>query len=108
MSVKLLTEYHLEFLSLKGEATKACLSLHLSKCHVVGNHMSRLMFRSLLYNWPPVNQCLLGSCVPFFLFILRICKQSSSKRSKIDLVINDAFIRLWKPVSILKVKCILR
>ena len=43
MSVKLLTEYHLEFLSLK-EAAQAHLSLHLSKCHIVGNHMSRLNY----------------------------------------------------------------
>ena len=42
MLVKLLTEHHLEFLSLKG-ATEARLSLHLSKCHIVGNHMSRLI-----------------------------------------------------------------
>ena len=42
MSVKLLTEHHLKFLSLK-EAAQACLSLHLSKCHIVGNHMSRLI-----------------------------------------------------------------
>ena len=40
MSVKLLTEHHLKFLSLK-EAAQAHLSLHLSKCHIVGNHMSR-------------------------------------------------------------------
>ena len=38
MNVKLLTEHHLEFLSLK-EAAQACLNLHLSKCHIVGNHM---------------------------------------------------------------------
>ena len=31
MSVMLLTEHHLEFLSLKGGYT-------LSKCHIVGNH----------------------------------------------------------------------
>ena len=42
MIVKLLTEHHLEFLSLK-EAAQACLSLHLSKCHIVGNHMPRLI-----------------------------------------------------------------
>ena len=41
MIVKLLTEQHLEFLSLK-EAAQARLSLHLSKCHIVGNHMSWL------------------------------------------------------------------
>ena len=43
MSVKLLTEHHLEFLSLK-EATQAHLRLHMSKCHIVGNHMSRLNY----------------------------------------------------------------
>ena len=36
-----MTEHHLEFLSLK-EAAQARLSLHLSKCHIIGNHMSRL------------------------------------------------------------------
>ena len=38
MSVKLLTEHH----SL-NEATQARLSLHVSKCHIVGNLMSRLI-----------------------------------------------------------------
>ena len=41
MTVKLLAKQHLEFLSLK-EAAQACLSVHLSKCHNVGNLMSRL------------------------------------------------------------------
>ena len=41
MSLKRLTEHHLEFLSLKG-GLQACLSLHLSKCNIVGNHMPRL------------------------------------------------------------------
>ena len=44
MSVKLLTEHHLEFLSLKAsEAAQARRSLHLSKCHIVGSHMLRLI-----------------------------------------------------------------
>ena len=43
MSVKLLTEHHLEFLSLK-EAALSRLSLHLSKCHIVGNHVSWLNY----------------------------------------------------------------
>ena len=50
ISVKLLTEHHLEFLSLK-EAAQARLSLHLSKCHIVGNYMSWLNcfnFRTIL------------------------------------------------------------
>ena len=38
MIVKLLTEHHLEFLSLKG-AAEARRSLHMSKCHIVGNLM---------------------------------------------------------------------
>ena len=42
MSVKLLTEQDLEFLSLKG-ASQARLSLHLSKSHIVGNHVSGLI-----------------------------------------------------------------
>ena len=43
MSVKLLTEHHLEFLSLK-QAAQDRLSLHLSKCHIVGNHMPWLKY----------------------------------------------------------------
>ena len=42
MNIKLLNEHHLEFLSLK-EAAQARLSLHLSKCHIVGIHMSWLI-----------------------------------------------------------------
>ena len=41
MNVKLLTEHNLEFLCLKG-AAQARPSLHMSKCDIVGNHMSRL------------------------------------------------------------------
>ena len=41
MIAKLLTDHHLEFLSLKG-AAQARLSLQMSKCQIVGNHMSRL------------------------------------------------------------------
>ena len=47
MSVKLLTEHHLGFLSLK-EAAKARLSLHLSKCHIVGNHILRVYVSQLI------------------------------------------------------------
>ena len=42
MIVKLLTEHHLEFLSLKG-ASEARPSLHLSKCQIVGNLNQRLI-----------------------------------------------------------------
>ena len=44
MAVKLLAEYSLEFLSFKG-AAQVLLSQHLSKCLIVGNHMSRLMYK---------------------------------------------------------------
>ena len=47
--VKLLTEHHFEFLSLK-EAAQARLSLHLSKCHIFGNHVSRLKCTNSLYS----------------------------------------------------------
>ena len=40
MTVKLLTEQHLEFLSLKR-------SLFMSNCHIVGNHMSLLMYQTV-------------------------------------------------------------
>ena len=44
MSVKLLTEHHLEFQGSK-EAPQARLSLHLSKWHIVRKHMSRLLLK---------------------------------------------------------------
>ena len=40
MTSKLLNEQHLEFLTFKKEAAQARLSLSMSKCHIVGNHMS--------------------------------------------------------------------
>ena len=43
MIVKLLTEHNLEFLSLKG-GCRGRPSLHMSKCHIVGNHMHRLKY----------------------------------------------------------------
>ena len=45
MTVKLLTEHYLAFLSLY-EVVPACLSLHLSKCHIVRNHMLWLNYGS--------------------------------------------------------------
>ena len=43
MRVNLLTEYHLEFLSLK-EGCTGLSELHLSKYYIVGNHMSLLNY----------------------------------------------------------------
>ena len=42
MTIKLLTEHHLEFLSLKVGYTGSSESKHV-KCHIVGNHMSWLI-----------------------------------------------------------------
>ena len=44
MIVKLLTEQHLEFLSLKGGCTGSSEST-LVKCHIDGKNMSRLIFK---------------------------------------------------------------
>ena len=45
MIVKLLTEHHFEFLSLKGGSTGLYESIHV-KSHIVGNHMLRLILCS--------------------------------------------------------------
>ena len=60
MIVKLLTEHHLEFLSLK-EAAEARPSLHMSICHIVGNHMLRLkcMFISVIWKGNHIGQTML-------------------------------------------------
>ena len=42
MSVKILTEHHLEFLSLKGGCVCSSESTYVN-CHIVGNHMSWLI-----------------------------------------------------------------
>ena len=60
MSIKLLTQHHLEFLSLKGGCT-ARLSLHLSKCHIVGNHMSWLIYCLFTGTSQPYNPLLSNS-----------------------------------------------
>ena len=49
MTVKLLTEHHLEFLSLKG-AVQAYLSLCMSKCHIVRNLTSQLIYMGVKKN----------------------------------------------------------
>ena len=46
MIVKLLTEHHLEFLSLKEEA-QTRLSLHLSKCQIVGSGSNGMLITQL-------------------------------------------------------------
>ena len=55
MIVKLLTEHHLEFLSLK-EAAESRPSLHLFKCQIVGNLMPAHYYNTFvspLKNMPP-------------------------------------------------------
>ena len=43
MSIELLTEHHLEFLSLTGGWTGSSEST-LAKCHIIGNHISWLNY----------------------------------------------------------------
>ena len=65
MIVKLLTEHHLEFPSLK-EAAEAHPSLHMSKCHIVRNLMHwHLNFAQYRFE----NRCLIS-------LIIDIDKQS--------------------------------
>ena len=47
LNVKLLTEHHLEFQSLSRLHRLVFKTLHLSKCHIVGNHMSQLNYKLL-------------------------------------------------------------
>ena len=44
MSVMLLAEHHLECLSIKEDCTGLSESL-LVKCNIIGNHMSRLIYK---------------------------------------------------------------
>ena len=64
MSVKLLTEYHRYFKDQKGTAY-ACMSLHLSKCHIFGNQMSWFKY-ALIKNL---------SCLHMHAYSLELCKQ---------------------------------
>ena len=61
MIVKLLTEHHLEFLTLKGGCRGSSEST-LVKCQIVGNLMPRLIFKYLIVSsmlireyWSPVG-----------------------------------------------------
>ena len=45
MNVEILSEHHLEFVSLKVNA-EARMSLHMSKCHIVGNLMHWLNYNN--------------------------------------------------------------
>ena len=49
MNIKQLNEHNLDFLSLKEGYTGSSESIHV-KCHIVGNHMSRLICHSLRSN----------------------------------------------------------
>ena len=60
MNVKLLTEHHLEFLSLEGGSTVSSEST-LVKSHIVGNHVSRLNSMSVSLSNRPEAIALFGS-----------------------------------------------
>ena len=48
MTLMPLIEHHLEFLSL-NEAAQTSMSLHVSKCHIVVNHMPQLIYIYLVH-----------------------------------------------------------
>ena len=60
MTLRLLIEHHLEFLSLKGGCTGSCESkfVEMPHCKFVGNHMSRLIFNPVIFG--PPNKILKG------------------------------------------------
>ena len=57
LTVKLLTDPHLSFLSLKKQAAQARVSLHLSKCQIVGNLMLRLILYVFRIFFLLCNKC---------------------------------------------------
>ena len=56
MNINPLTENRLEFLSLK-EAAQAPLSLFMTKCHIVGNHMLWLYYGTVCWEHGTYNIC---------------------------------------------------
>ena len=63
LTVKLLDEHHLKFLSLKGICTCSSESTHV-KCHIVENHMSRLnYFRICSVCWQCEHWLALSSAI---------------------------------------------
>ena len=57
MTFRQLTEHDLEFLSLKEGYTSSSESTH-AKCHIVGNHMSRLNFSAAHHGLcPETSNC---------------------------------------------------
>ena len=60
MTVKLLTEYHLEFLSLKGGFTGSSESTHVKMPHCWKSHVAAHLFSDLLYTS--------GTCKITFIF----------------------------------------
>ena len=57
MTLRQLTEHKLVFLSFKGGCTSSSESTH-AKCHIVGNHMSRLNFSAAHHGLcPETSNC---------------------------------------------------
>ena len=70
MTVKLLTEHHLEFLSLKGGRTGSSEST-LVKHHLVGNHMSRLKYNFHDFIFRLVTSGVGYHAVPVIFFLIK-------------------------------------
>ena len=89
MSVKLLTEHHLEFLILK-KSVQPRLSLHLSKYHIFGNHMSRLNYVVQYFSCvsSPFFGLVLYFLISFSSTILALVASSSAKGRAITLAFS--------------------
>ena len=77
MSVEQLTEQHLEFVSLTGGYTVLC-----QKCHIVGNHMSRLVLLialSPVHIRGPRKFCKWGSNFDNVFFIFSLMREEGFK-----------------------------
>ena len=102
--VKLRTEHHLEFLSLKLKgAAQFRLCLHMSKCHIVGNHMSWLICTSIPENCINLNK----QCRPWWNLSFCDISSGSSMFAKVSMPIAAkvvCFSRLLKYLRNLYVK----
>ena len=70
MIVKLLTEHHLEFLSLKGGCRGSSETTHV-KCHIVGNLMHWLIKDSVQTGWIPLLSRVFALCTLILLVLSR-------------------------------------
>ena len=95
MSVKLLTEHHLEFLSLKGGCTGSSEST-LIKMPIVGNHMSWLIYlfqlKATVLYIHPLSKAAALTCLPFIVNSNGVSENQFPDMSQ-GLIIPDATVK---------------